>query len=123
MKRSIATLTTIAFIIALVAASVVVAAPNTGPIAPAAKIAAPAVGPALPTASAAAPDVAPNKLVAAGNPGAYYLDYNPGGGAYLDATQTTGSMPFYSWSALQAGPSTFRIVLFGILPATARVRD
>ncbi len=105
MKRSITTLTTIAFIIALVAASVVVAAPDAGSVAPAAKVA----GPVLPTASVAEPDVAPNKLVAAGNPGAYYLDYNPGGSAYLDPTRTKGSMPFYTWSELQPAPSTFRM--------------
>ena len=117
----------------LVAASVVVAAPANEPITAECRLRLslrrqlsrsqpehlPRRMSAAAAAAAAEAAAEPDKLVVAGNPGAYFLDYNPLGEASVGSSLAKGAMPFYTWSELQPGPTSYNI---GAIRAFASAR-
>ena len=110
MRKSLTILSAALMIVALVAVSVIGAAPAGNVAASAALPAAAEMAPqpaAVETpAASVGPAAAPDKLIAGQNPGAYYLDY---GGTVVDPTQypVNGSMRMFGWSGLQSGTSTY----------------
>ena len=112
MRKSLTILSAALMIVALVAVSVIGAAP-AGTVAASSALSAPAVGGLAPQPAAvetpeapAGPAAAPDRLIAGQKPGAYYLDY---GGTVVNPNQypVQGAMRMFGWSALQSGTSTY----------------
>ena len=116
MRKSLTILGAALMIVALVAVSVIGAAPagtvaaSSAPLAPAVVGSASQPAAVETPAAPAGPAAAPDKLTAGQHPGVYYLDY---GGTVVDPKQypVDGSMRMFQWSALQSGTNVYNWAL------------